>query len=56
MTTFHEIDQALRCLTRDEWERVAKSTVADTRRELAAREPMPNAEEEARLWAEGYLD
>ena len=50
MTTFHEIETALRELTRDDWEAVAKSVVADTR------EPVPNAAEEARLWAEGYLD
>jgi hypothetical protein len=56
MTTYHEIETALRELTRNDWERVSKSMVADVRRELADREPMPNAEEERYLWNCGYLD
>ena len=50
MPSDHDIDKALRELTRDDWEQVAKSVVKDSR------EPMPNAEEEARLFDLGYFD
>lgn len=67
MTSYHEIETALRELTRDDWERVAKSVVVEfgprnwlppisPNDVLVFDEPMPNEDEEYRLWAEGYMD